>query len=114
MFRLLQDRGGGIVPPQCPVIRADKIITCSFGATNMANPYEFLRDWCREYVNPTMYDDEPTAKSLADRCLDAAKAAGLSAAGVIKAAGGNLKSYMLSELNSAADREVERLSSKND
>ncbi len=80
----------------------------------MANPYEFLRDWCREHVNVTVYDDEPAAQSLADQFLDAAKAAGLSVAGVIKAAGGNLTSYMLSELNSAADREVERLSSNDD
>jgi hypothetical protein len=78
------------------------------------NPYEFLRDWSRERVNATVYDDEPTAQSLADQCLDAAKATGLRAAAVIKAAGGNLKSYFLSASNSAADREVERLASKDD
>ncbi len=78
----------------------------------MANPYEFLRNWCRENVNVTAYDDEPTARYLAREFLGAAKAAGLSAAGVIKAAGGNLAAYMLSELDSAANREVDRLSSR--
>jgi hypothetical protein len=78
----------------------------------MANPYEFLRNWIRENVNVTAYDDEPTALYLARECLKAAKAAGFSGVRVIKAAGGNLAGYMFCELNSAANREVERLSSK--
>ncbi len=78
----------------------------------MRNPYEFLRDWAREHVNPTAYDDEPTAKILAQECLRDARQAGYSEAGIIKAAGGNLENFMLSELESAVNREVERLAAK--
>lgn len=78
----------------------------------MRNPYEFLRDWASEHVNATMYDDEPTAEHLAKECLRDAKEAGYNEAGIIKAAGGNLAGYMLSELDSAANREVERLAAK--
>ena len=78
----------------------------------MANPWEFLRAWAREHVNATAYDDKITAANLARECLRDAKQAGVSEAGVIKAAGGDLASWMLSELNSAADKEVERLASK--
>ena len=78
----------------------------------MANPWDFLTEWVREHLNATGYDDEPTAKSLAGGCLEAAKQAGVSAAAVIKAAGGNLVTFMLHELNGAADREVKRLADK--
>jgi hypothetical protein len=77
-----------------------------------ANPYEFLRAWIREHANATLYDDKPAAELLADACLRAAKKAGVSEASLIKAAGGNLADYMLSELNSLADREVQRLAKK--
>jgi len=80
----------------------------------MANPYEFLRNWVREHVNATTYEDTAGAKSLASECLRDAKKAGISEAAVIKAAGGNLASFMLSELESAANSEVERLASKKD
>jgi hypothetical protein len=78
----------------------------------VANPFVFLGSWIREHVNATAYDDKPAAEFLADSCLRAAKKAGVSEASVIKAAGGNLADYMLSELNSLADREVQRLAKK--
>jgi uroporphyrinogen-III decarboxylase len=80
----------------------------------MANPWEFLRDWCSEHVNPTGYDDTTGAEYLANECLRDAKKAGISQAALIKAAGGNLASFMLSELESAVNREVDRLASKRD
>jgi hypothetical protein len=80
----------------------------------MANPYEFLRDWVREHVNATTYGDAAGAKILASECLRDAKKAGMNEAAVIKAAGGNLASFMLTELESAANSEVERLASKKD
>jgi hypothetical protein len=80
----------------------------------MANPWEFLRDWVSEHVNSTVYDDEPTAKRLAAECLHDAKEAGIAAASLIKAAGGNLTSHILNALNSVVNREVDRLASKDD
>jgi hypothetical protein len=80
----------------------------------MANPWEFLEGWAREHVNATVFDDEATAKQLAAECLRDAKKAGISEQALIKAASGNLVSFMLSELNTAATREVNRLASKKD
>lgn len=78
----------------------------------MANPWEYLRDWTKEHVNATAYEDEGTAKALAAECLRDAKKAGFSEAAIIKAAGGNLETHMLNALNSQVDREVERLAAK--
>lgn len=80
----------------------------------MANPFEFLRDWCREHVNATAFGDEAGALALADECLRDAKKAGFSEAAIIRAANGNLPGFMLSELESAAQREVDRLANKRD
>ena len=80
----------------------------------MANPWEFLEAWARENVNVTAYNDEAAAEYLARECLAAAARAHINEAAVIKAAGGNLVSFMLAELNSAATREVDRLASKRD
>ena len=78
------------------------------------NPFDFLSKWCEEHVNPTAYDDEAGAKLLASQCLGDAKAAGFSQDAITKAAGGNLASYMLTELESAASKELDRLASKRD
>jgi hypothetical protein len=75
----------------------------------MANPFEFLRDWARDNVNATVFDDDATANLLAAQCLGAARDAGIGVAGVIKAAGGNLAGFFLSELDSAANTELDRL-----
>ncbi len=80
----------------------------------MANPWEFLDNWAREHVQSTVYDDNGTARNLAAQCRQEAKEAGISEASVIKAAGGDLESFMLDRLNSAADAEVKRLAAKDD
>jgi hypothetical protein len=77
----------------------------------MANPFEFLRDWARENVNVTVFDDDATAKLLTAQCLSAARDAGIRVAGVIKAAGGNLAGFFLAELDSAVNTELDRLMS---
>jgi hypothetical protein len=76
------------------------------------NPWEFLDGWARENVHATAYDDKVTAKLLAFQCRKAAKAAGISENGVIKASGGNLEGWFLNELNQAVDREVDRVVAK--
>jgi hypothetical protein len=73
------------------------------------NPWEFLESWCRENVHATVYEDKPESKRLAFECRNAAKAAGVSEYGVIKAAGGNLEGFMLTQLNEAAGKELDRL-----
>jgi hypothetical protein len=77
-----------------------------------ANPWEFLEKWAEDNVHATVYDDKVTAKLLAFECRKAAKAAGVSENGVIKASGGNLEGWFLTELNRATDREVDRLVEK--
>ena len=76
------------------------------------NPWEFLDEWADENVQATVYGDEPTAKQLALQCRQEAKAAGISEAGVVKAASGDLESFMLDRLNSAVNKEVDRLVAK--
>jgi len=76
------------------------------------NPWEFLSNWARENVHATALDDEPTAKALAETCLRDARAAGINQDSVIKAAHGDLSGFFLSELNSAANAEAERLAAK--
>lgn len=78
----------------------------------MANPWEFLEAWSNENVQATVYNDTATAKLLAAQCLQAAKEARIAGAGVIKAAGGNLESFMLDALDRAANGEVDRLVAK--
>lgn len=76
----------------------------------MADPREFLDAWAGDNVRATASDDEATAKQLAFRCVQDAKAVGLSEAGMVKAAGGNLKSFMLDRLHTAVNAERERRS----
>jgi hypothetical protein len=78
----------------------------------MANPWEWLEGWVREHVNATVYEDEAGARHLADECLRDAKKAGINEASLIKAAGGNLVTFMLTELDAAATREVNRLAER--
>jgi hypothetical protein len=53
-----------------------------------------------------------TAKQLANACTEKAKSLGIAIASVVKAAGGNLESFMLDQLNSAVDAEVDRVVAK--
>jgi hypothetical protein len=80
----------------------------------LVNPFKYLQAWCREHVKATAYEDDAGAEHLASECLRDAKKAGVSEAAVTRAAGGNLASFMRSELDSAADKEVDRLASKKD
>ena len=58
-----------------------------------------------------MHDDTPAAGRLAEECLWEVRGQDLSEADVNEAAGGNLLTFMVSELNGAlnraADREIE-------
>ena len=76
------------------------------------NPFEFLQDWVREHVSATAYDDRSTAEHLAGECVRYAQEAGFSETSITKAAGGNLIDFIEGKLNSAADREVQRLVDK--
>jgi hypothetical protein len=78
------------------------------------NPYEFVTSWTRENVHATAFDDKVTARNHAAECLRDAKKAGFREEAIIKAAGGNLEGHMLSELDSAANQEANRLASKRD
>jgi hypothetical protein len=55
----------------------------------------------------TLHNDTLTAGRLADECLWEAQGENLSAAEVTDAAGGNLLTFMVSELNRAADRDTD-------
>ncbi len=67
----------------------------------MATALEFLQQWIREYVNPTVADDKAGAEYLADECMQDAKSAGVDEAALIAAARGDLAKFMLSRLNVA-------------
>ncbi len=80
--------------------------------TGQANPWKFVSDWALEHVQATVHDDRESAEHYAAECLADAKAAGFSEQAIIKAAHGNLVSFMEGEVNRAADQEVERLVAK--
>jgi len=72
----------------------------------MPEAADFLQKWVRENITPTtahVRDDTLTAGRLVEECLWEAQGENLSAAEVIDAAGGNLLTFMVSELNRAAD-----------
>jgi hypothetical protein len=62
---------------------------------------EFLQQWVRDYLNPTVIDDRSGAEYLADECLRDARNAGVDEAALIAAARGDLAKFMLSKLNVA-------------
>jgi hypothetical protein len=73
----------------------------------MSNAAVFLRNWVRKNITPTtahVHDDTLTAGRLAEECLWQAQEENLSAAEVTDAAGGNLLTFMESELNRAAEQ----------
>jgi hypothetical protein len=76
----------------------------------MANPREFLESWVRESVQATSYRNKAEARRIAYECRKAADRAHLSWPTVIKAAGGDVQGYVLTELNRAANQEAERVS----
>ena len=69
--------------------------------------FDFLQSWIVENINATMYDDKDTAEHLAQDCVWEAQTTGITKADLIEAAGGDLDTYILAELNRAVDRNVE-------
>ena len=76
----------------------------------MADAHEFLKDWVRESVQTTPYRNKAEARRLAYECRKATASADLSWPAVIKAAGGDVESYVRAALNRAADEEAEHVS----
>jgi len=74
------------------------------GRLTVAKPLDFLLDWVRDHMNPTVYDDKAGAEYLAEECLRDAKNAGIEEASLIEAARGDLTKYMLSKLNFAVKK----------
>jgi hypothetical protein len=69
-----------------------------------------LTKWVRKNITPTtahIRDDTLSAGRLAEECLWEAQGQNLSEAEVTEAARGNLLTFMVSELNRAADREID-------
>jgi hypothetical protein len=76
----------------------------------MSEAREFLQKWVRKNIKAdtaAVHNDTLTAGRLAEECLWEAQGEDLSEAEVTDAAGGNLLAFMISELNRAADREVD-------
>jgi hypothetical protein len=63
--------------------------------------FEFLQSWTVENVKPTLYEDGETPEHLADDCAWEAKTIGIIKSDLIKAAGGDLKGFMLAQFNPA-------------
>ncbi len=76
----------------------------------MSDASDFLTKWVRKNITSTtahIRDDTLTAGRLAEECLWEAQAENLSAAEVTDAAGGNLLTFMESELNRAAEQKTD-------
>jgi hypothetical protein len=75
----------------------------------MSDAADFLKEWVSKNIEATtahIPDDTLTAGRLVEECLWEAQRENLSVAEVTEAAGGNLLSFMISELNRAA-REID-------
>ena len=75
----------------------------------MSDASDFLTKWVRKNITPTsahIRDDTLTAGRLVEECLWEAQGENLSEAEVKAAAGGNLLTFMVSELNALL---IERL-----
>jgi hypothetical protein len=71
----------------------------------MSDAADFLKKWVSNNIQATtahLPDDTLTAGRLVEECLWEAQGENLSAAEVTAAAGGNLLTFMVSELNRAA------------
>jgi len=76
----------------------------------MSDASDFLKKWVRKNIKATtaaMHDDTLTAGRLVEECLWEAQGEDLKEAEVKAAAGGNLLTFMVSELNRAMDREID-------
>ena len=77
----------------------------------MSDASDFLKKWVRKYITPTtahVRDDTFTAGRLAEECLWEAQGQNLSEDEVIDAAGGNLFTFVVAELNRAADQKIDK------
>jgi hypothetical protein len=76
----------------------------------MSAASDFLTKWVHKNITPTtahIRDDTLTAGRLAEECLWEAQGENLSEAEVNEAAGGNLLTFVVSELNRAADQKID-------
>jgi hypothetical protein len=76
----------------------------------MSDASDFLQKWVRKNITPTtahIRDDTLTAGRLAEECLWEAQGQDQSEAEVIDAAGGNLVTFMVPELNRAAVQKID-------
>ena len=76
----------------------------------MSDASDFLKKWVRKNITPTtehFHNDTLTAGRLAEECLWEARGQNLSEEEVIDAAGGNLFTFVVAELNRAADQKIE-------
>lgn len=76
----------------------------------------FVEKWVSENVRAEGYDavsNVSRAKTFANRCLDAANAAGIPQTEITEAFV-DLKQFMAGEIEEANDREVARLAAKGD
>jgi hypothetical protein len=86
----------------------DKLAACSGGV--MSDASDFLAKWVRKNITPTtahFHNDALTAGRLAEECLWEAGGQNLTEVEVVDAAGGNLLTFMVSELNRAADLKID-------
>ena len=75
----------------------------------MSYASDFLKKWVHKNIKGTtaaMRNDRVTAEHLANECLYEAQGEHVSQAKLIDAAGGDLVTFMVSELNRAADRGI--------
>jgi hypothetical protein len=76
----------------------------------MSDASEFLTKCVRKNITPTtahIHNDTLTAGRLAEECLGEARGQNLSEDDVIDAAGGNLFTFVVSELNRAAEQKID-------
>jgi hypothetical protein len=76
----------------------------------MSDASDLLTKWVRKNITPTtahFHNDTLTAGRLAEECLWEARGQNLSEDEVIDAAGGNLFTFVVSELNRAADQKID-------
>jgi len=65
--------------------------------------FDFLRSWIVENVNATAYEDRDAADHLAHDCVWEAKTRGITKEDLMEAAGGDLKAYVVAELDRTVD-----------
>ena len=76
----------------------------------MSDVSDFLTKWVRKNITPTtahIRNDTLTAGRLAEECLWEAQGQNLSEDEVIDAAGGNLFTFVVFELNRAAEQKTD-------